>query len=93
MFQQEPTGGSGSWQTEDMPKPFLRVTKWLGDIPVEAECRACPGGDTFRVQPSGHRPKRDEYAKQLQRAFEEHLQRVHVQANVKENPQSEDTGT
>ena len=26
-----------------MKKPTIRVTKWLGDIPVEANCSACPG--------------------------------------------------
>ena len=60
-----------------MKKPFLRVTKWLGDIPVEAECIACPGTETFRVSSSSHRPTREEYAKQLQSAFDRHCQTVH----------------
>jgi len=25
-----------------MKKPMIRVTKWLGDIPVEAACSVCP---------------------------------------------------
>jgi hypothetical protein len=25
-----------------MKKPTLRVTRWLGDIPAEAYCTACP---------------------------------------------------
>jgi hypothetical protein len=62
-----------------MKKPSLRVTKWLGDIPVEAECTACPTAEKFRaVSGSSHRPNRDEYAKQLQRAFDFHFQSVHL---------------
>jgi hypothetical protein len=61
-----------------MKKPFLRVTKWLGDIPVEAECIACQGAETFRVNSSSHRPTREEYAKQLQSAFDRHCQTVHA---------------
>jgi len=38
-----------------MKKPTLRVTKWLGDIPVEAYCTACPTV-AFRAQGSSHRP-------------------------------------
>jgi hypothetical protein len=26
-----------------MKKPALRVTKWLGDIPIEGRCSLCPG--------------------------------------------------
>lgn len=59
-----------------MKKPFLRVTKWLGDIPVEAECIACPE-EKFRVAPSSHRPTREEYVTQLQRSFDHHCQTVH----------------
>ena len=62
----------------DMKKPSLRVTKWLGDIPVEAECRSCPTADKFRVTASSHRPNREEYATQLQRAFDHHLKTVHM---------------
>ena len=25
-----------------MKKAIIRVTKWLGDIPVEAQCSVCP---------------------------------------------------
>jgi hypothetical protein len=60
-----------------MKKPFLRVTKWLGDIPVEGECTACPGQEKFRVASSSHRPTREEYSSQLQRAFDHHLKTVH----------------
>ena len=61
-----------------MKKPVLRVTKWLGDIPVEAECRSCPGKTRFRVTPTSHRPSREEYAQQLQQAFDEHYKSVHA---------------
>jgi hypothetical protein len=61
-----------------MKKPFLRVTKWLGNIPVEAECTACPAAGKFRPAPASHRPNREEYAKQLQRAFDNHFKSVHA---------------
>lgn len=61
-----------------MKKPFIHVTKWLGDIPVEAECRACPGAEKFRVAATSHRPNREEYQKALQRAFDQHCRTVHV---------------
>ncbi|HEY3620212.1 MAG TPA: hypothetical protein VGK96_25670 [Candidatus Sulfotelmatobacter sp.] len=60
-----------------MKKPFLRVTKWLGDIPVEAECTACPAGK-FRATSTSHRPNREEYQKQLERAFDHHLKSAHA---------------
>jgi hypothetical protein len=59
-----------------MKKPRLRVTKWLGDIPVEIECTGCPGWK-FRAASTSHRPNREEYTKQLQRAFDEHFRAVH----------------
>jgi hypothetical protein len=61
-----------------MKKPSLHVTKWLGDIPVEAECTACPAAEKFRATPTGHRPNREEYAKQLQFAFDNHFKSVHA---------------
>jgi hypothetical protein len=61
-----------------MKKPFLRVTKWLGDIPVEAECTACRDEAKFRVASASHRPTREEYSAQLQRAFDQHLKTAHA---------------
>ena len=59
-----------------MKKPTLRVTKWLGDIPVEAYCTACESV-TFKAAGSGHRPNREEFQRSLQSQFDEHLKRVH----------------
>jgi hypothetical protein len=59
-----------------MKKPSLRVTKWLGDIPVEGECTACPDV-TFKVKPITHRPTREEYGKNLQQEFDRHFKHVH----------------
>jgi hypothetical protein len=61
-----------------MKKPFLRVTKWLGDIPVEAECTFCPAAGKFRATSTSHRPNREEYVKQLQQAFDYHCKSVHA---------------
>jgi hypothetical protein len=60
-----------------MKKPTLRVTKWLGDIPVEAYCTACPTV-AFRAQGSGHRPNREEYQRSLQAQFDEHYKTEHL---------------
>jgi len=59
-----------------MRKPTIRVTKWLGDIPVEASCTAC-ASVTFRVKGSSHRPNREEYQKSIQAQFDEHCKAVH----------------
>ena len=62
-----------------MKKPVIRVTKWLGDIPVEAHCSACPAV-TFRAQGTSHRPNREEYQNSLQQQFDSHLKSVHSPA-------------
>ena len=59
-----------------MKRPTLRVRKWLGDIPVEAYCAACPDV-SFRAQGTSHRPNREEYQKSLQAQFDEHMRTVH----------------
>ena len=63
---------------ELMKRPFIRVTKWLGDIPVEAECTVCRGETKFRASSTSHRPNREEYQKSLQAAFDEHVKTIHA---------------
>ena len=70
-----------------MKKPFIRVTKWLGDIPVEAGCTACPEAK-FQVRSAGHRPSRKEYQKALQREFDLHVKTVHPKATSESAPES-----
>jgi hypothetical protein len=62
-------------------KPFLRGTKWLGTIPVEAECTAC-AGLKFKASTGGHRPNQQEYARSLQQQFEAHLKQAHTEQDV-----------
>ena len=62
-----------------MKKPTLRVTRWLGDIPVEAYCTACPS-IIFRAHSSGHQPERAAHQKSLQEQFDEHCRLVHSQS-------------
>jgi hypothetical protein len=62
-----------------MKKPFLRVTKWLQDIPLEACCVACPDSH-FKVSSSSHRPTREEYRKLLENEFDQHVKAVHLSA-------------
>ena len=61
-----------------MKKPTIHVTKWLGDIPVEAICSACPAV-SFKARGSSHRPNREEYQKSLQSQFDAHDKAVHAQ--------------
>ena len=68
------------WENEQMKKPFMRVTKWLGDIPVEARCTSCPA-TMFKAQGSGHRTNREEYKKSLEAQFEAHMANVHKSEN------------
>jgi hypothetical protein len=60
-----------------MKKPSLRVTKWLGDIPVGGECTAC-ASVRFEIGPISHRPTREEYRHTLQQEFDRHLKNVHL---------------
>jgi len=59
-----------------MKTPVIRVTKWLGDIPVEATCSLCLNV-SFRAQGSSHRPNREEYMKSLQTQFDVHCKAEH----------------
>jgi hypothetical protein len=59
-----------------MKKPSLRVTKWLGDIPVAAECTSCVGVG-FVAKSASHRPTREEHQKSLQSQFDAHFKKVH----------------
>ena len=61
-----------------MKKPTLRVTKWLGDIPVEAHCTHCPDA-SFKAKGSTHRPNREEHQKSLQAQFDAHCGTAHPQ--------------
>lgn len=64
-----------------MKKPSLRVSKWMGTIPVEGECTAC-AGVRFNVRPTSHRPNRLEYEKSLQSAFGAHYKNVHLREDA-----------
>jgi hypothetical protein len=59
-----------------MKNPTIRVTKWLGDIPVEAGCSACPAV-VFRAKGSGHPPNREEFQKSIQAQFDKHRKTAH----------------
>jgi hypothetical protein len=63
-----------------MKKPVIRVTKWLGDIPVEARCSACPDLE-FKAKGVDHRPSREAYQKSLQQQFDAHCKATHTSAN------------
>jgi hypothetical protein len=60
-----------------MKQPALRVTKWLGDIPVEARCTFCPDA-SFKARTASHRPNREEYKRSIQAQFDEHVRMSHA---------------
>jgi hypothetical protein len=60
-----------------MKNPTIHVTKWLGDIPIEAECTACPGQEKMKAASPHHRPNKAEYQQNLQRAFDRHVAEAH----------------
>jgi hypothetical protein len=60
-----------------MKKPRVRVTKWLGNIPVEANCTSCPD-IAFKAKSTSHRPDREQYQKSLQGQFDAHFKTVHL---------------
>jgi hypothetical protein len=68
----------------NMKKPFLRVTQWLGTIPVEAECTSCPDAK-FKVRPSSHRPNLKQYQKALQSEFDLHVKALHSREGAPES--------
>ena len=57
-------------------KPALRVTKWLGDIPIEGRCTLCPM-TIFHAASAHHRAQKTEYIERLQRAFDSHVAECH----------------
>ena len=64
-------------------EPRLRVTRWLGDVPVEAECSSCANA-SFKVSEWNagepfHQPNRQRYQDILQLRFDQHLASVHGQ--------------
>jgi len=59
-----------------MTRPFLRVTRWLGTITIEAQCMACPAS-VFKAQFTGHRPELAQCQRSLQNQFDEHVRQAH----------------
>ncbi len=61
-----------------MKKPIIGVTKWLGDIPVEANCKLV---SRRRLQSEEFEPsaKPREYQKSLQEQVDSHCKAVHSQ--------------
>jgi hypothetical protein len=63
-------------KNQAMKNPTLRVTKWLGDIPVEAHCTHCPAV-SFKARGASHRRNREEYQTSLESQFDVHLKAAH----------------
>jgi hypothetical protein len=57
--------------------PSLRITKWMGNIPVEGGCTSCADVN-LKVQATTHRPALEEYRTALAAAFELHFKHVHM---------------
>ena len=59
-----------------MEKLTLRVTKWMGDIPVETHCTQC-ADVSFKAQGASHRPNRGAYQKLFHTQFDAHAKVLH----------------
>ena len=58
--------------------PFLRVTKWLGDIPIEGVCTSCPDAQ-FRPSWNNRRPNKAQNEEKMKQAFGRHCREVHAE--------------
>jgi hypothetical protein len=61
--------------------PSLKVTKWLGDIPVEGACSSCPDVQ-FRPSWANRRPQKDLNEQKMKQAFDRHCVEVHVREDA-----------
>ncbi len=77
LWTAKPFDEPGSWETVGMQKPSLRITKWMGNIPVEGGCTSCADVN-LKVESTTHRPIREEYQTALEAAFELHFKQVHM---------------
>jgi hypothetical protein len=57
----------------------MHVTKWLGDIPVEAGCSEC-ASVVLKAIGSSHRPNREEYQKSFQQRG--HCKAIHFRESA-----------
>lgn len=71
-----------------MKKPSLRITKWMGNIPVEGGCTSC-AGVRLNVESTTHRPILEEYQTALEAAFELHFKQVHMREDTSQAAGSE----
>jgi len=61
--------------------PSLKVTKWLGDIPIEGACTSCPDA-RFRPSWAYHTPQKDVNERKMKLAFDRHFEEVHVSGDA-----------
>ena len=71
-----------------MKKPSLRITKWMGNIPVEGGCTSC-ADVRLKVESTTHRPILEEYQTALEAAFELHFKQVHMREDASQAAASE----
>ena len=65
--------------------PLLKVTKWLGDIPIEGVCTSCPDAQ-FRPNWNNHRPNKAQNEEKMKQAFGRHFREVHTNEYAGETP-------
>ena len=56
--------------------PSLKVTKWMGNIPIEGVCTACPDAQ-FRPSWAHHKPQKAVNEEKMRQAFDRHCRDVH----------------
>jgi ribosome-binding protein aMBF1 (putative translation factor) len=62
----------------------LKVTKWLGDIPVEGVCTSCPDAQ-FRPSWNNHRPNKAQIEEKMKQAFGRHSREAHTHEDASQD--------
>jgi hypothetical protein len=60
-----------------MKMPSLKVTKWLGDIPIGGEYTSCPDAQ-FKPSWAYHEPQKAVNEEKMKQAFDRHCREVHM---------------
>jgi hypothetical protein len=64
-----------------MKEPSLKVTKWLGNIPIEGVCTYCPDAQ-FRPSWNHHKPEKNAIEEKMKQAFDRHFREAHMREDT-----------
>ena len=69
------------WETWGVKKPSLKITKGLGEMPVEGVCTACQDA-VFVVKGLPLNPTVEKCTRELQEQFNKHFKKVHLREDA-----------